>query len=102
MVAEQMVTYSQSEDMTATLNNQSYWASYNNVYFENFRKISGEEERVNKLGPELYSWKNSSRARIFERDQGKVIDLPTMMHIMRLIKIFFFSFSFSFNRFFFI
>jgi len=92
MVAEQMVTYSQSEDMTATLNNQSYWASYNNVYFENFRKISGEEERVNKLGPQLYSWKNSSRARIFERDQGTVIDLPTMMHIMRLIKFFFLFF----------
>ena len=32
-VAEQMTTYYESADMTAILNNNSYWASYNNIYF---------------------------------------------------------------------
>jgi len=84
-VAEQMTTYYDSADMTETLNNNSYWASYNNIYFPNFRNISGEEARAKKKGPELYSWQNSSRARIFRRDHHKVVDLPTMIHMMRFI-----------------
>ena len=82
-VAEQMTTYSQSADMTATLNVNSYWASYNNIYFPNFRNISGEEAKAKKIGPELYSWYNSSRAQIFRRDHEKIVDLPTMIHMMR-------------------
>jgi len=80
-----MVTYYQSADMTETLKNNTYWASYNNVYFPDFRDISHEEKMVAEKGPELYSWKNSSRARIFERDHSKVVDLPTMVHMMRFI-----------------
>ncbi|CAF4292919.1 unnamed protein product, partial [Adineta steineri] len=82
-VAEQMTTYHESRDMTEILNKNSYWASYNNIYFPHFRNISGEEEMVKKKGPQLYSWQNSSRAKIFRRDHGKVIDLPTMIHMMR-------------------
>ena len=91
-----MVTYYQSVDMTDRLNNRSYWASYNNIYFPDFRNISGEEEMVNKKGPELYSWQNSSRAKIFRRDHGKVVDLPTMIHMMRFILK---NLFFSLNRF---
>jgi hypothetical protein len=80
-----MVTYSKSQDMTNTLNNKTYWASYNNVYFPEFREISHEDQLVREKGPELYSWDKSSRARIFARDQHKVVDLPTMVHMMRLI-----------------
>jgi hypothetical protein len=88
-----MVTYSLSEDMTERLINDSYWASYNNVYFQDFRDISGEEAMVNKKGPELYSWKNSSRSRIFQRDQHKVVNLDTMIYMMRFIsKTFLFLF----------
>ncbi len=88
-----MTTYYDSADMTETLNNNSYWASYNNIYFPNFRNISGEEARAKKKGPELYSWQNSSRARIFQRDHHKVVDLPTMMHMMRFdfVKSFFYQ-----------
>jgi hypothetical protein len=88
-----MVTYSQSADMTKRLIEDGYWASYNNVFFPDFRDISGEEAMVNQKGPELYSWKNSSRARIFQRDQNKVVNLTTMIQMMRFIsKIFYFSF----------
>ncbi len=86
-VAEQMVTFHQSADMTTTLNEKGYWASYNNIYFPDFRIISGEEQLVTDKGPELYSWANSSRARIFERDQHTVVDLTTMTHMIRLITI---------------
>ncbi len=71
--------------MTETLNKNSYWASYNNIYFPDFRNISGEEAQAKEKGPDLYSWQNSSRAKIFRRDHNKVIDLPTMIHMMRLI-----------------
>jgi hypothetical protein len=84
-VAEQLTTYHESADMTETLNNNSYWASYNSIYFPYFRNISGEEAQVKEKGPELYSWQNSSRAKIFRRDHNKVIDLPTMIRMMRLI-----------------
>ena len=84
-VAEQMTTYHESTDATEILNNNRYWASYNNIYFPNFRNISGEEALVDEKGPALYSWQNSSRAKIFRRDQNKVVDLPTMIHMMRLI-----------------
>ena len=84
-VAEQLITYHESADMTETLNNHSYWASYNNIYFPDFRNLSGEEEQAKEKGPQLYSWQNSSRARIFRRDHNKVIDLPTMIHMMRFI-----------------
>jgi hypothetical protein len=92
-VAEQLTTYYESKDMTETLNNNSYWASYNNVYFPDFRNISGEETLVKERGPELYSWQNSSRARIFRRDHTKVTDLSTMILTMRFI------FSSYLNRF---
>jgi hypothetical protein len=83
--------------MTETLNKNSYWASYNNIYFPDFRNISGEEAQAKEKGPDLYSWQNSSRAKIFRRDHNKVIDLPTMIHMMRFI--FENIFSFCVNRF---
>ncbi len=86
MVAEQLVTNSEYTDMTDTLNKNSYWASYNNIYFQDFRELSGEEAMAQKKGPELYSWQNSSRARIFARDHVKVVDLPSMIKMMRLIR----------------
>ena len=84
-VSEQMVTYYQSVDMTDTLIKDTYWASYNNVYFPDFRDISGEDKQVSAKGPELYSWANSSRAQIFRRDHHTVVDEDTMVHMMRLI-----------------
>lgn len=93
-----MVTYYQSKDMTEKLNADGYWASYNNVYFDEFRKISGEEAMVQEKGPQLYSWANSSRAKIFERDHNNVVDLDTMIHMMRFIQIISISFKGVFIR----
>ena len=84
-VAEQMVTDFEHVDMTATLISNTYWASYNNVYFPRFRDISGEEKMAQLKGPQLYSWQNSSRARIFARDHVQVVDMPTMVKMMRFV-----------------
>ena len=84
-VAEQMVTDFEHVDMTPTLISNTYWASYNNVYFPRFRDISGEEKMAQLKGPQLYSWQNSSRARIFARDHVKVVDMPTMINMMRFV-----------------
>lgn len=80
-----MTTYHESADITEILINNSYWASYNDIYFPDFRNISGEDEMVKEKGPELYSWQNSSRAKIFRRDHHKVVDLSTMIRMMRLV-----------------
>ncbi len=80
-----MTTYYESADMTEILIDNSYWASYNNIYFPNFRNISGEEAMAKEKGSTLYSWQNSSRAKIFRRDHHKVIDLRTMIRMIRLI-----------------
>ena len=85
MMGEQMVTYFQTKDLTDILRNNTYWASYNNVYFPNFRGISHEEDMVHQKGPQLYSWQNSSRANIFRRDHVKVVDLKTMTSMMRCV-----------------
>jgi hypothetical protein len=85
MVAEQLVTEFEQQDITPILINNTYWASYNNVYFPRFRDLSGEEKKVAEMGPQLYSWANSSRAKIFARDHIKVVNLTTMMQMMRLI-----------------
>ena len=80
-----MTTYYESVDMTETLNKNSYWVSYNNIYFDKFRNISEEEDMVKQRGPALYSWQNSSRAKIFRRDHHQVVDLPTMIDMMRYV-----------------
>lgn len=85
-VAEQMVTYYQSTDMTDKLNQDTYWASYNNVYFPDFRVLSHEEDQVATKGPQLYSWANSSRANIFRRDHHNVTNLDSMVYMMRLVQ----------------
>ena len=84
-VAEQMVTYYQWTDMTDKLIQDTYWASYNNVYFSDFRVLSHEEDQVAIKGPQLYSWANSSRANIFRRDHIKVLNLTSMIYMMRLV-----------------
>ena len=81
-----MITYYQWMDMTPTLVNDRYWASYNNVYFPDFRNISGEENEVSKKGPQLYSWQHSSRANIFRRQHSNVTDKDSMIYMMRSVR----------------
>lgn len=59
-----------------------YWPSYNVPYFEKVYNMSGYPEVVAKMGTD-FSYQLAPRAKIFRRDEGKVVDLDTMKHIMR-------------------
>ena len=59
-----------------------YWASYNVPYFEKVYNMSGYPEVVAKMGTD-FSYQLAPRAKIFRRDEGKVVDLDSMKHIMR-------------------
>ncbi|RHW72330.1 lysosomal/endosomal membrane protein p67 [Trypanosoma brucei equiperdum] len=71
-----------SKDMTSVLNTTGYWASYNRPYFPNVYNLSGTLKMQEEYG-DFYSYKNYSRARIFERDQGSVVDIESMKRLMR-------------------
>jgi len=82
IVAEQMITDFEWQDMTDTLIRDTYWASYNNVFFPRLRTLS-KEEGMGMEFPQLFSWNASSRAQIFHRDQGNVTDMHSMIRMMR-------------------
>lgn len=77
-----MITYYKWDDFTERLITDQYWASYNNVYYPNFRNYSQEDRKAAVL-PQLYSWANSSRAQIFRRNHVDVKDRESMMKLMR-------------------
>ncbi|CAD2221930.1 lysosomal/endosomal membrane protein p67 [Angomonas deanei] len=70
------------EDLTQTLNEQTYWGSYNMPYFEQVYQESGTAAQYAELG-ELYSYTNTSRARIFRRDQANITSLDGVVRLMR-------------------
>lgn len=59
-----------------------YWPSYNVPFHEKIYNMSGYAAYVKKYGLD-YSYELAPRAKIFRRDQGKVIDMGTMKSIMR-------------------
>ncbi|KAG8348299.1 putative lysosomal/endosomal membrane protein [Trypanosoma vivax] len=71
-----------AQDMTAHLNNKTYWASYNIPFFPNVYNLSGTLSQKNKFG-DFFSYENYSRALIFARDQGNVTDLEGVKRLIR-------------------
>jgi len=51
-------------------------------YFPEIFKASGAESMVAKYG-DWFTYEHTPRANIFRRDHHKVIDLHTMMRLMR-------------------
>ncbi len=47
--------------------------------------MSDQESMVKKYGP-WFDYNQSPRAQIFKRNQSKVVDLASMMKMMRLVK----------------
>ena len=81
-VLEQIPGFTKSADMSAVLQKQTYWASYNSPYFKEVFDRSGLPAMVAKFG-DWFSYDKTPRALIFKRDQGKVKDLKGMIRIMR-------------------
>ncbi|XP_051011463.1 phospholipase B-like 1 [Acomys russatus] len=80
-VVEQVPTYVEYSEQTNVLR-KGYWPSYNIPFHEKIYNWSGYPMLVKKLGLD-YSYDLAPRAKIFRRDQGKVMDMASMKHIMR-------------------
>ncbi|KAL3084766.1 hypothetical protein niasHT_031657 [Heterodera trifolii] len=80
-VLEQMPTLVLYQDMTQWLKQNGYFASYNIPFFKKTSLISGFEQKGNEFY--WFSWKNCPRAKIFARDQHKVVDVDSLTKLMR-------------------
>ncbi|KAL5516233.1 hypothetical protein EMCRGX_G001516 [Ephydatia muelleri] len=80
-VVEQIPGYVASGDQTPILRT-GYWASYNIPFYEYVYNVSGYPELVKKYGPE-YSYQLAPRAKIFRRDEAKVVDMNSFEALMR-------------------
>ncbi|XP_040069470.1 putative phospholipase B-like 2 isoform X1 [Ixodes scapularis] len=81
-ILEQMPNITKAKDVSAYLQNQKYWGSYNVAFFPAIFNISGQPDMVKKYG-NYYSYDMSPRAKIFRREQSKVEDVDTMLGLMR-------------------
>ncbi|XP_021341842.1 phospholipase B-like 1 isoform X2 [Mizuhopecten yessoensis] len=80
-VVEQIPTRVTSGDQTPILRT-GYWPSYNVPFYEDIYNMSGYPDFVAQHGTDN-SYQLAPRAKIFRRDEGKVLDLQSMKHIMR-------------------
>ncbi|XP_068679671.1 putative phospholipase B-like 2 [Montipora foliosa] len=81
-VLEQLPGIIESADMSVFLQDHSYWPSYNIPFFSYIFNMSGGTENVKKFGS-WFSYEGSPRAQIFKRDHHKVVDMNSMMKLMR-------------------
>lgn len=70
------------DDVTKVLMSQSYWASYNIPYFPKIFNDSGQPAMVKKYG-DWFTHDKNPRARIFARDHKKIVDMDSLIKLMR-------------------
>ncbi|KAK6171419.1 hypothetical protein SNE40_019612 [Patella caerulea] len=80
-VVEQIPTLVASGDETQILRT-GYWPSYNVPFFEEIYNMSGYPEFSAQHGLDS-TYQLAPRAKIFRRDEGKVVDLASFKNIMR-------------------
>lgn len=81
-VLEQMPGQTVWNDKTDVLRAQSYWPSYNIAYYPYVYNTTGTYDDYVKFG-DFFSYDNSPRASIFRRDQSNVVDMDSMIRLMR-------------------
>ncbi|VDM27392.1 unnamed protein product [Toxocara canis] len=69
-------------DLTWYLRKHTYFPSYNVPYFKNITTLSGYDKYAEKMG-DWFRWDAAPRARIFERDHSKVVDIDSLTKLMR-------------------
>uniref|UniRef100_A0A0S7G278 Phospholipase B-like n=2 Tax=Poeciliopsis prolifica TaxID=188132 RepID=A0A0S7G278_9TELE len=82
VVLEQIPGLVVYRDKTQELLKNGYWASYNIPYYVEIFNASGCNKLVEKYGP-WFSLDQNPRAQIFKRNQTHVIDLESMVRLMR-------------------
>ncbi|CAD6197383.1 unnamed protein product [Caenorhabditis auriculariae] len=81
-VIEQMPRHIVHSDMTAHLMKSTYWPGYNQPYYPQIIKYSNTDSMVQKYG-DWFSYDKTPRAQIFARDHSKVVDMDSMITLMR-------------------
>lgn len=81
-VLEQMPGQTVWSDQTDVLRSQSYWPSYNIAFYPYVYNITGTYDAFVKYGS-FFSYEESPRASIFRRDQHNVVDIDSMIKMMR-------------------
>jgi hypothetical protein len=84
-IIEQIPGLTVADDVTKILR-FGYWPGYNTPFFPQIRFTAGYDE-ILKEKPELrdiLDYETCARAKIFRREQGKVSDLESYKHLMRL------------------
>ncbi|CAI5445674.1 unnamed protein product [Caenorhabditis angaria] len=81
-VIEQMPGKIVHSDMTEHLYETTYWPGYNQPYFKQIIKASDTDKMVEKYG-DWYSYEKTPRALIFKRDHDSVVDMPSLLRLMR-------------------
>ncbi|CAI4231400.1 unnamed protein product [Auanema sp. JU1783] len=81
-VMEQMPSHIARADKSHQLFETTYWPSYNRAYFPDIFNISGATHMVQQFG-DWYSYDHAPRANIFRRDHHFVVDLVTLIKLMR-------------------
>jgi len=74
------------QDLTAHLNKEKYFASYNRPFFRNINEKSMYAKYTSDHGV-MFSYKDNPRAKIFERDQPKVRSLYYLRRVARCFAI---------------
>lgn len=59
------------EDQTHVLRDRKYWSSFNRAFYPEIFELSGAPEMVKKFG-DWFTYDNTPRAKIFDRDHSKV------------------------------
>jgi len=81
-ILEQLPGTVHMADMTVLLEKQGYWASYNSPYFPFIYNMSGAEASREKFG-DWFDYNKTPRAQIFHRDQHNVVDMQSLVKLMR-------------------
>lgn len=81
-IVEQIPGYIRKEDQTAVLTGQGYWASYNRPFYPDIFNMSGNQQLVTQYG-DFFTYDRTPRSLIFKRDQKKVVDIHSMLRLMR-------------------
>merc|ERR1711998_78674 len=81
VVGEQIPGHYVYKDVTDELE-RGYWPSYNVPYHKEIYELSGYPAIVEKVGQDE-SYDLAPRAKIFRRDQAKVVDMTSFKRIMR-------------------
>ena len=82
-VLEQMPGFIVSKDMSSTLRSgQNAWTSYNAPYFQKTQQMDNITAVIKEYGP-FFSHDDCPRAKIFQRDLHKAVDINTTMALMR-------------------